>query len=805
MRKKFLRMQVGISVMAMLFLGGNHRALAEADVDENVGLQGITEAVDMETVDETDFEKLLEGITAENYPVVDGSTATLPLSAAVYQLTTGSSQKETDQAIVHTKTTNSWMRLIEDEVDLLIVADKNEKVDEAIAQSGAELEIKPIALDAFIFMANEDNPVKSLTQDEIVAIYAGQITNWAQVGGEDKEIVPFQRNENAGSQTAMKSLVMKGQEMVEPEMLEIGTMSGLLEAVASYNNDASALGYSYYYYANLMYRTPGLRFMAVDGVMPSNEMVQKGEYPYIAQYYAAIRSDEPEGTPARRIYEWLTTRQGQELAADLGYIPLDESVKPQMIHTDETAEEPIPIGEDQRFAVKTGSSTVVFLDREGKVTERFENAALAKSSEDTILGFALDAQVFDIDEPIPIAIKTGDDEFDDYKVGLYSLRESRWLLEPEYYYMTPLGDKLCTDSNIMNGGGDLMRLDGTVIAQTEQFAFTRQGDYIVSDKQIFDLEGNELCTIDGFIRLWQEDKFVVAQTDGTTVYQDVYGHAYWAEASGLHFKSFCGDYINWSDANGVGIITDQSLQMVMNDAVFWQMNPEYAGTGTDMSAVLLSPDGSQILVKVTNPNWRNEYLICDNTFKIIEKLPGDRIEVIQNMSEQMDNEVSVWMYQMEDGILRFERLWSDEEILFTVDGDDEIVKNGVSLNYAQDALCVTMYDANWNTKSVFAANGKEVEEIDLESYTMAEIDNGIVALYEADWMTGETDRVFCQTDGTILCGGNGIRALYAGEDFRCVQYGSYIYIEDYNGLLYVRLLASDEEIEELEGHNFWEE
>lgn len=799
MKKRFWAMAAGVMLTVTQVFGGMQMTLASQSVDENGGTEGITETVEEKTVDETVSESLLAGITAENYPVVDGSTATLPLSAAVYQLATGSSQKETDQAIVHTKTTNSWMRLIEDEVDLLIVADKNEKVDTAIAETGAELEVKPIALDAFIFMANEDNPVKSLTQDEIVGIYAGQITNWSQIGGEDKAIVPFQRNENAGSQTAMKSLVMKGQEMVEPRMLEIGTMDGLLEAVASYNNDASALGYSYYYYANLMYRTPGLRFMAVDGVMPSNESVQKGEYPYIAQYYAAIRSDEPEGTPARRIYEWLTTTQGQELAADLGYIPLDESVQPQMIHTDEVAAEPIPIGEDQRLAVRTGGSTVVILDRDGKVIERFENAALARSSEDMILGYEVDAQVFDVDQPLPIAIKTGDGGWEAYKIGLYSLEENCWLAEPEYNYVMPLSDELWTDSSIMAGGGSLMRLDGTVIAETEYFAFTRQGDYIVSDTQVFDLEGNELCAIDGFIRNWQGEKFVAEQNDGTTICQDVYGNVYWVEASGLSFGNLCGEYANWTDSNNVGIITDQSLQMVMNDAMFWELNPEYAGLGTGMSVRAMSPDGAQMVIRVQVEGWKDQYLVCDRSFRILEVLPFEQTEEAWDVSAQASGDSMIWSYQQEGGTVQLERLWSDDVVRFTI--GDGTVLNGMYLRQAGDVLCITWQDGEWNSKSLLVSDGKVIEGIDLETYTMLELENGILSLYNSDWVTNTAERVFCSKDGTVLCGGNGTNALYANEDFRCVQYGSYIYIEDYDGLLYTRLLASDEEIEELERYD----
>ena len=51
--------------------------------------------------------------------------------------------------------------------------------------------------------------IDNLTLDEIVKIYKGEITDWAEVGGESGEIIPYQRPNGSGSQTAMISLVMK--------------------------------------------------------------------------------------------------------------------------------------------------------------------------------------------------------------------------------------------------------------------------------------------------------------------------------------------------------------------------------------------------------------------------------------------------------------------------------------------------------------------------------------------------------------------------------------------------------------------
>ena len=144
--------------------------------------------------------------------------------------------------------------------------------------------------------------------------------------------------------------------------------------------------------------------MAVDGVMPSNETVQDGSYPYIAGYYAVIRKDEGD-TPARRIFQWLSGRAGQEMIADLGYVPVDQNVQPKEIHADETAAGPLPIGEDECLAVMTGKTTLTFIDRDGRVTRRMENAALAEDSEAVVSASPVRMEVLKKDQPVTLMVR----------------------------------------------------------------------------------------------------------------------------------------------------------------------------------------------------------------------------------------------------------------------------------------------------------------------------------------------------------------------------------------------------------------
>lgn len=260
-------------------------------------------------------------MTVDTYPVVDGSTATLPLSEAVFMAATGESAEVAANEVVHTKTTNSYNRLYNGEVDLLIVYEPAETIVERMKTE--PLCIKPIGLDALVFLANTANPLESLTMEQLVDIYSGKINNWEAVGGLNKELLAFQRPVGSGSQTLMQKLVMKDVEMVSGDnVFRYSTMSDILEGMLSYNNEDNTLGYSVFYYANNMYFEKDLKLMGVDGVLPSTQSIYDGSYQLTNAFYAVVRTDEPADSNARKIFDWLTGEDGQQMVLELGYVPV---------------------------------------------------------------------------------------------------------------------------------------------------------------------------------------------------------------------------------------------------------------------------------------------------------------------------------------------------------------------------------------------------------------------------------------------------------------------------------------------------
>jgi phosphate transport system substrate-binding protein len=297
-----------------------------------------------DTDDDISFDFYIDNLTMDNYPKVDGSTSAEPLQVLIacklldveyswvhqlwfkypYRLMPSSDIKPEigrfiTENIYHRGTHSSYLNLIQKNADLILVARtaSDEEIHFADSLDINLVEI-PIALDAFVFLANINNPVNSLTTKEIQDIYTGSITHWNEVGGTNTEIRPYQRNPNSGSQELMESLVMKDLTMLDlPDMIMMGMM-GMINQI---EYDREGLGYSVNYYIQNMVRSDSINLLAVDGVYPDYNSLKSKEYSYTTDVYVVIREDLDKSSTAYKLHELLLTNSGQSVIEESGYIP----------------------------------------------------------------------------------------------------------------------------------------------------------------------------------------------------------------------------------------------------------------------------------------------------------------------------------------------------------------------------------------------------------------------------------------------------------------------------------------------------
>ena len=274
-------------------------------------------------------------------PVMDGAEACYPLYAAVAKAVyPGIEDIEREhfteygfgydwddgyngEIVQFSNTVCGFDRLVNKDVDLFFGArPSEEEIAQAWQHDHVRLEVTPIGKEGFVFFVEEDNPVDSLTTEQVKAIYAGQITNWAEVGGKDEEIVAFQRPEGSGSQNVMVYF-MGDTALKAPMTYEyVDSMEGVLEEVAQYNNEAGAMGYTFRYFLEGLHQEKHVKMLAIDGVMPTVENIRSGAYPVVCDLCLVTRENDPNPN-VRAVIDFMLSPQGQELVEKTGYAPLD--------------------------------------------------------------------------------------------------------------------------------------------------------------------------------------------------------------------------------------------------------------------------------------------------------------------------------------------------------------------------------------------------------------------------------------------------------------------------------------------------
>lgn len=230
--------------------------------------------------------------------------------------------------VVEVGTHDAYLALIDKQADIILVARAPSEDELAMAQSqGVEFDIQPVALDAFVFIVNTQNPVDNLSIEQIRGIYSGTITNWKALGWEDSDIHAYQRNENSGSQELMEALVMDGVAMIDAPDMIARSMGGPYIQIGDFlgnsEGDIFGIGYSVYFYAQNMVPNDDIEFIGVNGVEPTSATIANGRYPLITEVYVVIRSDEPTESIAVVLRDWLLSKVGQHTVRWSGYVPID--------------------------------------------------------------------------------------------------------------------------------------------------------------------------------------------------------------------------------------------------------------------------------------------------------------------------------------------------------------------------------------------------------------------------------------------------------------------------------------------------
>lgn len=253
----------------------------------------------------------------ENYPKVEGITMLQPLVNKFKETYTGSETKETINIQNEEQVYN---KLINGETDMIITTYPSDEMIQSAKDKNIELEITPIAKDAFVFLVNKDNTIENLTLEQIQQIYSGKIKNWRNVEGPNIEIIAYQCPTNSFTQLGMLKLVMKDKMMTPPQESLNSSNGNIVDVISQYVDQNNSIAYSYLYNANTMYKNENIKFLSINGVAPTYDNVKKGLYNLQTTYYAVVKKGGQENSNVSKLLNEIKNEKGQEIVREAGYV-----------------------------------------------------------------------------------------------------------------------------------------------------------------------------------------------------------------------------------------------------------------------------------------------------------------------------------------------------------------------------------------------------------------------------------------------------------------------------------------------------
>ncbi len=254
----------------------------------------------------------------DDLPILDGAAAVFPLYSAFVNEVYPESTKYGEDVFLYNNTVDGYRLLAEKKTDIFFGAYPSEEQIQYAKEKGTEFEYIEIGKDGFVFFVNKDNPIDGLTSEQIRDIYSGKITNWKEVGGNDEEILAFQRNEGSGSQSRLKRF-MGDVPLMEARMEERNYfMVGIINQVADYKNYKNSIGFSFRYYLETLIANPNVKMLKVDGVAPTVENISNNSYSLTGSLYAATYKGN-ENKNLNLLINWILSEEGQELVQKTGY------------------------------------------------------------------------------------------------------------------------------------------------------------------------------------------------------------------------------------------------------------------------------------------------------------------------------------------------------------------------------------------------------------------------------------------------------------------------------------------------------
>lgn len=171
-----------------------------------------------------------------------------------------------------------------------------------------------IAHDGIALLVNPNNKVTNITLEQVKDIYTGKITNWKELGGEDKPIVVISREEGSGTRDAFQEIIgYKSEELIKDASIADG--SGAVKTSVAGNENAVG-------FASFEYIDESVMALKINDIEPTAENVKTGQYKLSRPFLLVTKSDSLTDA-GRAVIDYVLSEEGQQIVKDNKLITLD--------------------------------------------------------------------------------------------------------------------------------------------------------------------------------------------------------------------------------------------------------------------------------------------------------------------------------------------------------------------------------------------------------------------------------------------------------------------------------------------------
>ena len=185
------------------------------------------------------------------------------------------------------------------------------------AEAGLEAREVIVAYDALAVVVNPSNTVTQLTREQLEDIFRGKITNWKEVGGEDRKIVVYSRETSSGTYEFFKESVLDNKNY----MSSILSMPATGAIIQSVKQTKGAIGYIGLAYLNRYVKPLAVSY---DGgehyAVPSVETAADGSYPIVRPLYYYY--DATKEQTVSSFISYVLSPVGQKSVLEQGFVPV---------------------------------------------------------------------------------------------------------------------------------------------------------------------------------------------------------------------------------------------------------------------------------------------------------------------------------------------------------------------------------------------------------------------------------------------------------------------------------------------------